>query len=329
MKKRQSFFLAVLTATLAFSPLAESSSTKKKNTSALPPLEARAFYACAYDVTALEKNCTPITHAESPRNENEKIEPASLNKIMTAHLVLQHMQKNKKKLDDAFVTPTTEDTAIGFTGERDGKKVEGGRCLLKATGKLLSYRETILALTVYSANNVAVAAARVISPDGEQEKFIELMNSTAAEIGMSDTLFKTASGMPATGQVTTAKDMSTLVHYIAKTYGEEQFSNLFGQKSALIAGELVKSHLFLLSHKDAPIDGGKTGWTTSSGSSVAGLARKGNIAIAFATLGSPNYEVRDNFTANMIEKIFVHLGAEPNHRAIRLASQSKPHHSIP
>lgn len=329
MEKRQSFFLAVLSATLAFSPLAESASAKKKTASENPLPNARAFYACAYDVTAPDKNCTPITLADAPRNESEKIEPASLSKMMTAHLVLRHMQANNKKLSDPFVMPTKEDVVIGFTGERDGKKVEGGRCLLAVTGKTLSYEETVLALTVYSANNVAVAAARVISPDGSQEKFAELMNNTATEMGLSDTVFKTASGMPATGQSTTAKDMGTLVHAIAKTYGEEKFSRLFGQKSAVIAGEIVKSHLFLLSHKDAPIEGGKTGWTTSSGSSVAGLARRGNIAIAFATLGSPNYEKRDSFTSNMLKKIFSHLGIESNSRNIKLAAKNKDNSYTP
>lgn len=265
------------------------------------PEPARAFFACAYQLDDPAKTCVPVELKGVNKNEDALLAPASLNKLMTAHLVIQHMLAHGKTLDSAFMNVTPADTAAGRVGERNGQEVRGGHVLALPEDHTLTYREAILALTVYSANNVAVACARSISPDGTQGGFIRLMNEEAQRIGMKGTTFKTASGMPATGQRTTAADMSTLVHHIVDTYGIGKFDELFGQKSATIAGRDVPGHLRLL--RNPEVIGGKTG-ADNEGLNVAGFARKENVGIAFTTLGSPDRVTRDTYTIRMLDKIF-------------------------
>lgn len=265
---------------------------------------AQAFYACVYQLNDPNKTCVPVDIKGVNLNPDARHAPASLNKLMTAHLVLQHMMGNSKTLDDEFVKVTPDDTAQGRVGERDGKVVTGGHVLSLPEDHTLTYREAIHALTVYSANNVAVAAARVIAADGTQETFARMMNDEAAKIGMDGTTFKTSSGMPATGQKSTAEDMAKLVHFIVEKYGVEQFDALFGQTSATIAGRQIPGHMRLVNN--STIVGGKTG-ADAEGLNIAGFAQRGGVGVAFATLGSPGGDrgrTRDRFTAQMLNKIF-------------------------
>lgn len=293
-----------------------------KKAPARPP--AQAFHACVYQLTDPDKTCIPVNVKGVNLNPDAELSPASLNKLMTAHLILQHMEATGKTLDDAFVRVTPEDTALGRIGERNGRVVRGGHVLILPEEHTLTYREAIHALTVYSANNVAVAAASAIAPDGTQETFAQMMNAEAAKIGMTGTNFRTASGMPATGQKSTASDMTLLVQFIVDKYGVEQFDALFGQSSATIAGKQVPGHLRLLRNPD--VRGGKTG-ADAEGLNVAGFAQRGELGVAFATLGSPSGPagnrgvVRDSFTTRMLNLIFGAL--TPNAKANEAPAQAQ------
>lgn len=283
------------------------------------PEPARAFYACIYKLDQPEKTCEPIQMPGIIKNEDMALAPASLNKMMTAHLTLQYMKANGKSLDDPFTAVTARDVAEGKIGERNGKPVAGGWTLRDSRKSLLSdvpmdhvftYREVIHAMTVYSANDFATAAARAIAPDHSLETFADMMNAEGARMGMANTVFKTASGMPATGQTTTAEDMTMLAHGIVGIYGINQFGALFGQTSAVIAGVEIPGHLRLLSNSAAGIAGGKTG-SDASGTNLSGFAQRGDVGVAFTTLGSPGGDkgrTRDTFTLRMLNRIFAALG---------------------
>jgi len=278
------------------------------------PEPARAFSACAYQLNDPEKICTPIEINGVKVNKNADVElaPASLNKMMTAHLLLKHMASKGHKLDDPFTYVSREDAEIGRTGERNKQAITDGRTLRyrKSRPDLLkglpedhvfTYRDFISAMLVFSANDFTAAAARLIALDGKQETFARMMTDEGKAIGLKDTEFKTASGMPWPGQHTTAEDMSTLVHHLVKTYGTDQFNSMFGQPSAIIAGIEVPGHIRLI--QNGAIAGGKSGFD-NGGASLAGSVERGNYGIAFSTLGSPNGRTRDSFTKSMLDRIF-------------------------
>lgn len=293
---------------LSFGALASS------NPKAPPPQPARAFYACVYQLSDPDKVCLPIDIKGVNKNADSSMSPASLNKMMTAHLLLNHMAEKGHKLDDPFTYVSREDAAIGRLGERNGKPITDGRTLRYRAGNdllagipedhVFTYREFISAMLVFSANDFTAATARIIAPDGKQETFARMMTAEARSIGMEDTIFKTASGMPATGQRTTAEDMSRLVHHLVKTYGSTEFNTMFGQSSTVIAGRNVPGHLRLLDN--GVVQTAKSG-LDRSGSNIAGSAERGGYGIAFSTMGSPNGRTRDTFTSNMLSRIFSSL----------------------
>lgn len=316
------------TALTVFNVLAIAPAHAKSGRTSSPP--ARAFYACAYLLDDPARKCVPIDLPGINLNADQGLSPASLNKMMTAHLVLQHMKQNGKGLDDPFTTVSAQDNEMGRVGERGGQTVYGGRVLPLAADAHLTYRETVHALTVYSANNVAVAAARRIAADGSQDSFASLMTSEARRVGMDDTVFKTASGMPKTGQTTTAEDMAMLVRFLVDNYGVEQFGALFGQSETTIRGarirglpqDYVPGHLALLNRPALGVKGGKTG-LDAGGSNVAGYAEQGRVGVAFATLHSPNRHLRDTLTSRMINQIFAAFGISSAH-AIEVPESARP-----
>ncbi len=275
---------------------------------------ARAFSACVYQLSDPEKTCMQIDvkGVDLNKNADRELAPASLNKMMTAHLLMKYMAEHGKKMDDPFTYVSREDAQIGRTGERNDRAITDGRTLRYRTkgvnylpglpeDHVFTYGEFISAMLVFSANDFTAATARMLAPDGKQETFAQMMTDEARRIGMNDTTFKTASGMPATGQITTAQDMSRLVHHIVNKYGAETFSSLFGQKETIIAGHTVPGHLRLLNNGN--ILGGKTG-LDAGGSNVAGYEQRGNYGVTFTTLGSPGARTRDSYTVVMLNKIF-------------------------
>lgn len=305
-------------ATAGFFVLFSGAAQAQRNSAPPPPEPARAFYACAYQLDDHDKTCIPIELKGVIKNPDLALAPASLNKMLTADLTYEHMLAHGKQLDDPFTMVTRDDAEKGRYGERNGE-VAGGGWTLRYNPKhsrlsdlpedhVFTYREVILAMTVYSANDFAVAAARAIAPNGNLPAFAAMMNAEGAKMGMKNTVFKTPEGMPATGQKTTAEDMATLVRALVAKYGTDKFDELFGQETALIAGREIPGHLRLL--QNPAIIGGKTG-SSAEGANVAGYAQRGKIGIAFSTLGSPTYDkgrTRDAFTMKAVEGIFVLLG---------------------
>lgn len=313
MRLINQLLIGALGAVTSFSVLAKPAPAKA-------PAEPRAFFACAYQLNDPSRTCLQIDMPGINTNADEQLSPASLNKLMTSRLVYKHMLINHKSLDDDFVTVTQDDNAEGRKGERNGKPITDGRILDWLAGKTLTYRETIHAMAVYSANNAAEAAARIIAPDGN---FSRLMNEEAKTIGMTQSNLVTASGMPATGQYTTAQDMAALIDANIALFEPRLFTELFGQTSVTIAGRKVDGHLRLLAREDKIVQAGKTG-ADRGGLNVAGVAQYDTVGIKFATMGSPGRAyVRDTYTQQRLRQIFEHLGVKLPELAKAAVSKAK------
>ncbi len=283
-----------------------------------PSEPAKSYYICQIVQTAPKiSECAPLTTTTGAYQEDTLQSPASLNKIMTALLILQHMRENNATLDTPFVQLTPVDDALGRRGERNGKPITDGHILTSVPrNHTFTYREAILALTVYSANNVAIASARKIAPDGSIATFIKMMNATAQKIGMSKTRLLSPSGMPATGQVTTAKDMAKLIGFFVQEYGIDTFREYFGQTSTQISGIKIPGHIRLLDNNDFGLVGAKSG-TDAAGLNLAGLAVQDGCALSFSTLGSPpgpkgkRALFRDMHLSAILKRIFSTMSCKP------------------
>ena len=155
-------------------------------------VSARAVEVSAPSAVLMEKETGTVLFA---KNEHEKLEPASVTKIMTLLLTMEAIDGGTLRYEDT-VTASPHACSMG-----------GSQIWLKE-GERLTVDEMLKAVCVVSANDCAVALAEHLA--GSEEAFVERMNRRAAELGMNDTTFKNACGLPVEGHVTSAYDIALM-----------------------------------------------------------------------------------------------------------------------
>ena len=203
------------------------------------------------------------------KNPNLKLPPASTVKLMTAIVAIEN----------ANFTDVT-------TVSKRAVRVSPSKAGLKAGDKVTI--ETLLyAALVKSGNDAATALAEAVA--GSERKFVRMMNRKAAAIGAEDTNFKNPHGLPATGQYTTASDLSKIMTY-ALTY--PRLKEIIGTRVVEVLTE--NGHAMFLKNtnkllwSDDDLIGGKTGYTRRARHCFVGAAERGENRLIVAVLGSPN-----------------------------------------
>lgn len=197
------------------------------------------------------------------KNKDDKQSVASISKIMTAVIAIEH-----GKLDEAF------------TVDEEINKAYGSSVYLKQ-GQTVTLRDLLYALMLRSGNDAAVEIAKHVS--GSQEAFVEAMNQKAAEIGMSNTTFSNPSGLDEEdgGNISTANDMAILMSYAMKN---KEFRTITGSKYYTTDWNMRwknKNRLLF----DYPFTiGGKTGFTKKAGRTLVTAAEHDGVESIVVTL---------------------------------------------
>lgn len=210
--------------------------------------------------------------------------PASLTKLMTLYITFSALDKGLIKMDDMLpVSRTAANRSPSKLGLRRGEKI--------------SVRDAILALIVKSANDCATVLAEGLGYS--EENFAKTMTEVAHEIGMKNTTFKNASGLPNRAQKTTARDMAILG--AAMYHHFPQYYKLFSTKKFTYNGRTYYTHNHLLKQFEGA-DGMKTGYTAAAGYNIVTSAeRNGNRVIA-VTMGHDSIKQRDKSVYKMMDK---------------------------
>ena len=191
-------------------------------------------------------------------NANTKNYPASLTKIMTLYILFDRLEKNQ-------ITNQTKLKVSRIAASRSPSK------LYLEEGSTIKVEDAIMALIIKSANDVATVVAENIS--GTEKEFAKLMTSYARNLGMTNTTFKNASGLPNRAQLTTARDISILSHSLISNFPEQY--KLFNTQKFTYKGKTYKTHnKLMLSYEGA--DGIKTGYIRASGFQLAFSAVRNN-----------------------------------------------------
>lgn len=214
--------------------------------------------------------------ADSPRY------PASITKVMTLYLTFEALASGKLQLDDRVVfSPRAAAQSPTKLGVRAGDSI--------------SVDEAMKALATKSANDAAVALAEKLG--GTEQRFAALMTLRARELGMKDTNFANASGLPDSRQVSTARDIAVLSRAVMRDY--PQYYKLFSTAYFEFRGQKLRNHNGLL-HRMYGVDGLKTGYTNASGFNLAVSAVRDNRRLIAVVLGGPTTKARDNNAENLL-----------------------------
>ena len=217
-------------------------------------------------------------------NADERRHPASLTKMMTLYLLFTAVQSGKATLD-------SEMPVSAYASAQSPSKL-GLR-----PGDTISVRDAIEAIVTKSANDVAVVIAEYLG--GTEKAFAAQMTSRAHAMGMSQSNFVNASGLPANQQWTSARDMATLGRALREHF--PQFYSYFSTPSFVWQGRRIANHDNLLNRVDG-VDGIKTGYTRASGFNlVSSVALDGRLVVG-VVMGGTSARVRDNRMADLLEQ---------------------------
>ena len=212
--------------------------------------------------------------------------PASLTKMMTLLLAFEAMERGQLRPDQEL--PVSRHAA----NQKPSR-------LGVVPGGTIRVEDAVLALTVKSANDVAVVLAEALG--GSEDKFAEMMTAKARALGMTNTTFRNASGLPHREQRTTARDMAKLSRAVV-TLPPRYYGN-FGRTRFTWNGTDVIGHNRLIGKVEG-YDGIKTGFVNTSGFNLAGSASRNGQRLIAVVLGGTTASVRDREVADLLEKGF-------------------------
>jgi len=208
------------------------------------------------------------------RNPQERIEPASLTKLMTAYL--------------AFAALKGKSLALGQTIRVSelAWRAGGSRMFIEPR-KPVTVEELLRGMIVQSGNDACIALAEGVA--GSEPAFVERMNSEAARLGMTDTNFTNSSGLPGPGHYSTARDLALLASALIRDYPE--YYKLYSEREYRY-NDITQRNRNRLLWLDPNVDGVKTGHTESAGYCLIASARRGERRLVSVVIGTASDSLR-------------------------------------
>lgn len=239
--------------------------------------------AAKYASIVINEKTGAVLHEVNP---DVRHYPASLTKVMTLYLVFEALEAKR----------LTMDTRIKVS--RRAARQPASKLGLKLR-ESISVRQAILALAVKSANDVASAVAEAMA--GTERKFGRLMTAKARALGMANTRFRNASGLPNRRQLTTARDFAILARAIRRKF--PQYYHYFRTRTFTYNGRRYTNHNRLLD-RYAGADGLKTGYIRASGFNLAATAERDGVRLIAVVMGTRSPRARDLHAMGLLERGF-------------------------
>ena len=223
-------------------------------------------------------------------NEHEKMQPASLAKIMTFYLALDALKAGK-------ITPTT-DVTISEAAWRLSMNDTVSRMFL-GVGQKVAVNDLLFGLMVSSGNDAAVALAEYLG--STTDNFTKMMNDKAGEIGLKESHFDNPDGLPEEGEFTTAADMVALAHSLKKQHPE---AVKYTSAKEFTFDKISQPNFNKLLLHDARVNGIKTGHVDEAGYHLVASASSNGMNLLSAVLGAPSEARRVTESEKLIDWAF-------------------------
>jgi len=216
------------------------------------------------------------------KNQDEHLAPASLTKIMTLYLIADSLKAGKIKPTD--LVPISE----------RAWRMEGSRMFAKV-GSTVPVQQLIDGIIIASGNDATVAMAEFLG--GSEDSFVDLMNQTAALLGMKDTHFTDSNGLPANQHYSSARDLATLSRAWINNFPE--YYPWFKTKWITYNGIKQPNRNRLL-WRDPSVDGIKTGHTSDAGYCLAASAVRNNMRLITIVMGAQSDRLRTSDSQSLL-----------------------------
>ncbi|ARQ01463.1 serine hydrolase [Pseudorhodoplanes sinuspersici] len=273
--------VVVFVSAFAFVSLTASADARSKRKSFSKRAAVSQSYSPRYADIVVDANTGDVLHSTNPDAQRH---PASLTKIMTLYLLFERLEAGKIRLDSQMeVSAHASAQAPTKLGLRPGQT--------------LMVEDAIKALVTKSANDAAVVVAEALA--GSEDQFAVLMTRKARALRMTRTVYKNASGLPNSDQVTTARDQALLGLAIQDRF--PRYYRYFATESFAYRGVRMANHNRLLGRVQG-VTGIKTGYTNASGFNLVSAVQRGDRRLVAVVLGGASGGARDAKMRSLIEQ---------------------------
>jgi D-alanyl-D-alanine carboxypeptidase (penicillin-binding protein 5/6) len=207
--------------------------------------------------------------------KDDRIEPASLTKIMTAYVTFDAIQHGQLKLEQ--ILPVSE----------KAWKIEGSKMFIEPN-KPVTVDELLHGMIIQSGNDASITLA--IGVAGSEEQFAEMMNKQAVKLGMTGTHYMNATGLPDKDHYTTANDLATLASALIRDFPQE-YKRLYSVKEYTY-NKITQPNRNRLLWIDPTVDGMKTGHTETAGYCLIASSKHDSTRLVSVVLGAANEAMR-------------------------------------
>jgi len=221
------------------------------------------------------------------KNSHEKLAPASMTKIMSMLLIIEHIESGALKWDEMI---TVSENASSM----------GGSQILLETGEQMSVKDLFKGVAVGSGNDAVVALAEAVA--GTEDAFVEKMNQKVKELGLKDTMFKNPHGLDEANHYSSAYDMVMIGKELVKHEKVLEFTSIYEdylRKGTDREFWLVNTNRMV---KFNPIvDGLKTGFTSGAGYCLTATAKKNDMRLLATVMGEETTDIRTNEITSLLD----------------------------
>lgn len=222
------------------------------------------------------------------KNENERLAPASMTKIMTMILVMEKIENNVINLNDIVTTP------------KEAANLGGSQIYL-SEGEEMSVRDLLKAMCIASANDAAMSLAVHIG--GSSKNFVSMMNDKVQELGLKNTNFVSPYGFDDENHYSSCYDMAILSSYLINNYPSIlEYTSIYED---YVREDTEKRFWLVNTNKLVKfvdgVDGLKTGWTTNSGYCLTATISKNNERFIVVNMGNSSPSIRNKEVTELLQ----------------------------
>lgn len=218
----------------------------------------------------------------SETGADERLEPASLTKMMTTYVVFQEMQAGKFSLSDEVLV---SEKAWRMTGSRTFIEV----------GTRVSVEDLLMGVIVQSGNDAAVALAEFVA--GDERAFADMMNEHARRLGMTGSNFRNSSGLPEPDHYSTARDMARMAAALIRDFPEYYPWNAVREFEY---GGIKQRNRNALLFLDESVDGLKTGYTKAARYCLVASAKREGMRLIAVVMGAESTRARTRIARSLL-----------------------------